>query len=1345
MSGSASGEDPLGQLADEFVERWRRGERPALTEYTDRHPELAGQIRELFPALVMMEDIRPGPPAVVGAVARSAAGSPWGLGEYRIVREIGRGGMGVVYEAEQLSLGRRVALKVLPPGALGDARQVERFQREARAAARLHHTNIVPVFAVGEEGGTHYYVMQYIEGRPLDQVLTELRRLRAEAERGAAAAEEKDFSVGLPSSAAVARSLWHGQSRAPAPGGDSGSPGPDPTDVERTVVRPRGPLAVGPAGAGSEEAGSSGLLTDPQRPFARRVAQIGVQVAEALEYAAGQGVLHRDVKPSNLLLDVWGTVWLTDFGLAKATGAPDLTRPGDLLGTLRYLAPERFDGRADVRSDVYALGLTLYELLALRPAFDEHDEAELARHITTTEPPRLDRLNPQLPRDLVTIVHKAMAKEPADRYQTARALAEDLRRFLDDRSIVARRVGLLEQAWRWCRRNPSSAALVAALLALVLMATGAGVWFERQQAARRDQARAAIAAALWQVPGLRQQGRWTEARALLTQARNRQDDAGADDLRRLSRAEEDVEVAATLEQIRLTPAVADGDFDYRAMAGAYARAFERAGLDVWGDEERVAARIHDAEVRPELVTALDHWALVADALGDGRLRARLLRLARRADPDPDWGDRFRDPELWENVGWLRCVALDAQERLAGGAPGAGPPTPLLTLLGRKLGQKEDAAEPLLRAAQRRHPEDFWLNYALGEALRERKPAEAVGFYRAALATRPTVAAAHAEIGMALFRQDQGDEAILAYRRAIELDPKAVRFHIHLGVGLLHVGRMDEAMAEFRLAIGDNPTWSALAHQNLAMCLQDRGQLDEAVQEFRQVLALANRADSHLGLGMCLRRQGEFDAALAEHCHALELNPRLATSHYELGQILQARGRTEEAIAAFRRTMDLEPKWAPGHAVLADALLRQGRFPEARRAARRGLDVLPAREPGRADVRQKLEQAEQLIALDARLPAFLQGQGLPADAGECLNLARQCRDHGRPRAAARLYAAAFAARPALADDLGSGNRYAAACAAARAADPDTGGASPGESERAALRRQALDWLRADLAQRTKLLQGGQPGAWGLPNWQTDAALAGVRDGAPLALLPDDERRQWRRLWVDVAALLAADPREQGRIHAARREWAQAANSYARALERGPTEDGELWFEYAAVLLLSGDRPGYMRACARLVEQCGKAQDPRPYLVARACTLAPDAVADAAAPERLARKELTTFGKEFWAMTERGALLCRAGRPNQAVPLLEQSLHADPRSGSAVLSWVWLALANQRLGRAEEARRWLGKAQTLLDRYDDGLPGRANEEMGLHLHNWLEAHALRREAEALLGAGPRAPDPTVLPEK
>ena len=151
---------------------------------------------------------------------------------------------------------------------------------------------------------------------------------------------------------------------------------------------------------------------------------------------------------------------------------------------------------------------------------------------------------------------------------------------------------------------------------------------------------------------------------------------------------------------------------------------------------------------------------------------------------------------------------------------------------------------------------------------------------------------------------------------------------------------------------------------------------------------------------------------------------------------------------------------------------------------------------------------------------------------------------------------------------------------------------------------------------------------------------------------------------------------------------------------------------------------------MIERSGKARAPRPFLVARMCTLAPGAVADASLPGRLAEKELKDSAREFWSLTEQGALAYRAGRFQQAVPFFEQSLQADPRPGSAVLNWLWLALAKQRLGKAEEARRWLGKAQAWLDQYGDGMPARAEAEVGLHLHNWLESHVLRREAESLI---------------
>ncbi|HKB00830.1 MAG TPA: protein kinase [Gemmataceae bacterium] len=469
MSDSESTSGIVLFLAEEFLDRYRRGERPPLKEYIDRHPDLETEIREVFPAMARMEKI-----ALANETVASGPEVPRGtlpfaqLGEYRLIREVGRGGMGVVYEAEQASLGRRVALKVLPPQAR-DGKLRLRFEREARAAAKLHHTNIVPVFGVGEHDGQPYYVMQFIHGLGLDEVLRELRRQSGGAGQSAEAAGRDD-------AAAIAHSLVTGAVAVP-----------EPLAPTRTV--PAAPTAATEAGtpessATSRLSGSSAGLSlsstsavlpgqttaDSQRKatYWQSVAQIGIQVASALEYAHKQGVLHRDVKPSNLLLDSRGIVWVTDFGLAKAAGQHDLTHTGDVLGTLRYMPPEAFDRKTDVRGDVYSLGLTLYEMVALRRAFDEGDRPRLVKQVATGEPPRLESLAPAVPRDLATIIQKAIAKEPGQRYQTAGEFAADLARFADDRPIRARRLGALERAWRWSRRNPQVAGLAAAVVVLLV-------------------------------------------------------------------------------------------------------------------------------------------------------------------------------------------------------------------------------------------------------------------------------------------------------------------------------------------------------------------------------------------------------------------------------------------------------------------------------------------------------------------------------------------------------------------------------------------------------------------------------------------------------------------------------------------------------------------------------------------------------------------------------------------------------------------------------------------------------------------------------------------------------------
>jgi serine/threonine-protein kinase len=539
MTPSQSVSKVVGQVAAEWRERLRKGERVDLSEYTAKYPEIADELRELFPTFALIEDLK----ADVADLTGSAAAGPAlvggktleRLGDFRLLREIGRGGMGIVYEAEQESLGRRVALKVLPAQGMLDSRHQKRFQREAKAAARMHHSNIVPVYGVGEHEGLHYYVMQYIQGLGLDDVLIELKRLHqaktaSPAGDKTAGQQRRQGSTHDVSAVEVAESLLSGQFALahPAEGaaedpaydetltsvapplevGRPGSAGaaeppvadlpppaaalpeqlppaerPDVKELAQAIgVPPRKPPETPAAAAKAAVATtltfpgrSRTTQTESGRFFWLSVARIGIQVGQALEYAHSQGVLHRDIKPSNLLLDTQGNVWVTDFGLAKAAGEGDnLTHSGDIVGTLRYMAPERFNGVSEARGDIYSLGLTLYELIAQRAAFEETDRTRLIKQVCESSPSPPRQFNAAIPRDLETIVLKAIDREPGRRYQTAGAFAEDLKRFVDDKPITARQVGIAERGWRWCRRNPALACLSAAVFTLLLaVAVGA--------------------------------------------------------------------------------------------------------------------------------------------------------------------------------------------------------------------------------------------------------------------------------------------------------------------------------------------------------------------------------------------------------------------------------------------------------------------------------------------------------------------------------------------------------------------------------------------------------------------------------------------------------------------------------------------------------------------------------------------------------------------------------------------------------------------------------------------------------------------------------------------------------
>jgi serine/threonine protein kinase len=383
------------------------------------------------------------------------------LGDFEILRELGRGGMGVVYEARQVSLNRKVALKVLS-GSLGlTSKAVQRFHREAEAAAKLHHTNIVPVYATGEHEGIHFYAMELIEGPSLDRFV---RQLRPELDLG------------------------------PAPPTVSGDGNPVSAEMDKTIAYPQGTDFLGEsAGFNSSSLGSGSGYFD-------NVARLMADVADALEYAHGQGVIHRDIKPSNLLLSAEGRLSINDFGLARMLEQPGMTMTGEFVGTPAYMSPEQIAaGRTPVdnRTDIYSLGATLYELLVLQPPFAGERRDQVLAQILHKEPKPPRKVNRKVPVDLETICLKALDKDPDRRYRTAGSMAEDLRRYVNRFAIRARRAGPIERLRKWLRRRPGLAASLAGALVLGL-AAGYFAYEARQSKQQRliEKQQAALLAAM---------------------------------------------------------------------------------------------------------------------------------------------------------------------------------------------------------------------------------------------------------------------------------------------------------------------------------------------------------------------------------------------------------------------------------------------------------------------------------------------------------------------------------------------------------------------------------------------------------------------------------------------------------------------------------------------------------------------------------------------------------------------------------------------------------------------------------------------------------------------------------
>jgi serine/threonine-protein kinase len=1260
-------------------------------------PEVQRRWQELRLVDAELRELLPEPGTLTGPLVTTpgphAAGLPQVPG-YTVESELGRGGMGVVYKARQLSLNRTVALKMLLAGAYAGPRDLARFRREVEAEAGLRHPHIVQVHDVGEHDGRPYFTMEFVEGGSLAD------RLR-------------------------------------------GTPQP-----------------------------------------ARQAAALLTTLAEAVQVAHQGGIVHRDLKPANILLTADGTPKVSDFGLARRLqGGPGLTQSGDPVGTPSYMAPEQARGQTRVIGpavDIYALGAILYELLTGRPPFRAETAAETVLQVISQEPAPPSRLNAKVPRDLETICLKCLRKEPEKRYASALALADDLGRFQEGRPIQARPLGRAGHLWRWARRNPAAAALVATALALVGLAVGGGFWLQRQQAERREEAARqegresqAVEALLTQAADLQKRGRWPESRAVLAGAPGLLGSSASVDLReRVRRAKVDATMVAGLEEIRLRLLEGRKSHEPDAPRGErlYGEAFRGYGIDLTtlGPAE-AAARIRDSAIRATLLTFLYDWVFYWESDAD---RARLRAVLDLADDD-NWRRRLRS---------ALAIYDSAKREEVLTAPEARDQPPILVagLAGLLIrGPQGEAARALLHQAQQRHPEDFWINFQLGYLLQEERPREAAGYLRAAVASRPESSQAQLLLGRALRDAGDADGAVTALRTAIRLNPNRTGAR-DLARALAPRGRLEEARVAWeKILEGDPPDhdpWYGYA-QLCAFLGQE-----EAYRRARTAL-LDRFGDSpphwtsaeraclaclllHVS-GEELRRA----VALADRAVAAgPKSPHLDNAYLQFvkGLAEYRQGRPAQAAPLLRESAALLPNRAGPRLALAMAQFQSGSPKEARRTLAAAVWAYNWKAPQADHVTAWVShvlrrEAEALIL--PNLPAFLRGEYRPQDNDERLALLAACQSQGLYAAAARLYADAFEADSELADRLTTECRYrtlreelpeddrmepletecsylAARCAALAGAGLGKDGATLSAAERTRWRRQARQWLRADLAQWARSLDSGYEvdrnlAKKMLTRWRVEPDLAGLFEPNAPEELSADEREDYLALWHEVGVVVKRIARLE-RAFALRPDNTDFQRE-ARALlvREGPVEtaraawrtaletnslDHNAWNGYAELCLYLGREGEYRRARQDLLARFLTTSNP--YFAertGRTCLLLP-------ASEDELRQAVALVGRgaagdlsgDSWAHPyirfAQGLAEYRQGRLDRAISAL--SGDASGALGSA--RRMVLAMALHRSGQVAEARKTLAAGVLTYD-------WRARQT--LDQDGWV-SHVLRREAEALI---------------